>query len=87
MKQAARHNFHVPLTTPVYQRLRTLAQNRCVPATQLVAQALEDWLERQEKLALHEEIARYAAGQAGTDEDLDPQLEAAGIESMDGDNP
>ena len=45
-------------------------------------QAVEYWLEEQEKLALHEEIARYAAEAAGTSNDLDEQLEAAAVECI-----
>lgn len=37
----------------------------------------------QEKLVLHEEIARYAAEMAGTGDDLDEQMEAAGLEHLD----
>ena len=45
-------------------------------------QAVEYWLEEQEKLALHEEIARYAAETAGTCDDLDKQLEATAVECI-----
>lgn len=82
MKTASAHNFHVPLPAGVYSRLRTEAQRQHKPATQLVKQAVEYWLEEQEKLALHEEIARYAADIAGTCADLDEQLEAAGVEQL-----
>jgi predicted DNA-binding protein len=82
MKTATTHNFHVPLPTVVYNRLKSEAQRQHKPATQLVKQAVEYWLEEQERLALHEEIARYAAAAAGTGDDLDVQLEAAGVESL-----
>lgn len=82
MKTAAAHNFHVPLPAVVYSRLRSEAERQHKPATQLVKQAVEQWLEEQEKLALHEEIARYAAETAGTSDDLDEQLEAAGVEHL-----
>ena len=82
MKTAAAHNFHVPLPSGVYSRLRSEAERQRKPATQLVKQAVEYWLEEQEKLALHEEIARYAAETAGSGDDLDEQLEAAAVEHM-----
>lgn len=82
MKTAAAHNFHVPLPAGVYSRLRSEAERQHKPATQLVKQVLEYWLEEQEKLALHEEIARYAAETAGTSDDLDEQLEEAGLEYL-----
>ena len=82
MKTAVAHNFHVPLPSGVYSRLRSEAERQHKPATQLVKQAVEYWLEEQEKLALHEEIARYASELAGTCDDLDEQLEVAGVEHL-----
>lgn len=82
MRTAAAHNFHVPLPTVVYSRLRSEAERQHKPATQLVKQAVEQWLEEQEKLALHEEIACYAADMAGTSDDLDEQLEDTGVEYL-----
>jgi len=83
MKTAATHNFHVPLSAGVYSRLRSEAERQRKPATQLVKQLVEYWLEEQEKLVLHEEIASYAAEVAGTSNDLDEQLEVAGVEHLD----
>jgi len=82
MKTAAAHNFHVPLPAGVYNRLRSEAERQHKPATQLVKQVVEYWLEEQEKLALHEEIASYAAEVAGTSDDLDELMEAASLEHL-----
>jgi predicted DNA-binding protein len=82
MNIATAHNFHVPLPVGVYRRLRYEAERQHKPATQLVKQVVEYWLDEQEKLALHEEIARYAAEAAGTVDDLDEQLEAAGLDHL-----
>ncbi len=82
MKTAVAHNFHVPLPAGVYSRLRSEAERQHKPATQIVKQVVEDWLDEQEKLILHEEIARYAAEEAGTGDDLDEQLEATGLEHV-----
>ena len=76
-------NFHVPLPEQLYVRLRTVAQRQHRPATQLAKQAVEYWIEEQEKIALHEEIARYAAHTAGSDDDLDERLEAEGLALLD----
>jgi predicted transcriptional regulator len=64
----------MPLPEQVYQRLKSVAKKQQKPATQLAKQALEQWLDEQEKLALHEEIARYAVSMAGTVDDLDESL-------------
>ena len=47
-----------------------------------VAEAVEYRLAEQKKLAMHEEITRYAAEMAGTGDDLDEQLEEAGVEYL-----
>lgn len=82
MKSATMKNFHVPLPEQSYLRLKETALRRKKPATQLVKEAVELWLEEQEKLALHEDIARYAAEAAGSGDDLDEALENAGLEQL-----
>lgn len=82
MTSRAVHNFHVPLQEDLYEELRAQAKRLMRPATELVRQALEQWLEQQRKAALIEAIAAYAAEYAGTAMDLDPELEAAGIENL-----
>lgn len=82
MKTATAHNFHLPLPAGIYDRLRSEAARQRKPATQLVKQAVEYWLEEQEKQALHEEIARYAAEVAGTGDDLDETMETASLEHL-----
>lgn len=82
MKIATIKNFHVPLPEQFYQRLKNTAQRQKKPATQLVKEAVEYWLEEQDKLALHEEIAQYAAATAGTRDDLDEVLEKSGLELL-----
>jgi predicted DNA-binding protein len=77
------HNFHLPLPEPVYQRLKTAAKKQHKPATQLAKQALEQWLDEQERLTVHEEIASYAAAMAGTTDDLDGTLEDAALEHLE----
>jgi predicted DNA-binding protein len=83
MKAATIHNFHIPLPEQLYARLRAAAKRQHRPATQMAKQAVEYWLAEQEKLALHEEIASYAANAAGSLDDFDSQLEAASLEHLD----
>ncbi|HIJ97325.1 MAG TPA: hypothetical protein HPP94_16640 [Desulfuromonadales bacterium] len=82
MKTAIARNFHVPLPEATYQRLKTTAKLQKRPATQLAKQALEQWLEQQERFAVHEEIASYAASIAGSTDDLDESFEAASLEHL-----
>jgi predicted transcriptional regulator len=79
---AASRNFHVPLPDEIYRALRSEAGRRRQAATALVREAVEDWLERRRAETLHADIAEYAARHAGTPADLDPALEAAGIDAL-----
>ena len=73
-------NFHVPLTPELHEMLREEADASGQPATSLAREALVDWLKKRRKERLHAEIAAFAAEYAGTDLDLDRDLEQAGID-------
>jgi predicted DNA-binding protein len=82
MKKQSR-NFHVPLPDDLYGRLKEESRRREVPATQMVREAIEVWLDEAEREALHRDISAYAREMAGTEADLDETLEAAGLEHLD----
>ena len=89
MKSAMRrgeaiHNFHVPLPQDLHRRLRVAADRQGEAATLVARQAIESWLDEQERAAVHEAVAEYAHSAAGTSDDLDANLEAAGIEHLTG---
>jgi len=73
-------NFHLPLPEHVYTLLRAEAQRTNVPATTLAREAIDSWLKDQARKAKHDAIAAYAAEMAGTDLDLDRDLESAAID-------
>ena len=75
-------NFHLPLPDQTYSHLRAEAERAQVPATALAREAIDLWLRQQLRKARHDGVAAYAAEMAGTDFDLDPDLEAAGIEHL-----
>ena len=75
-------NFHLPLQDETYARLRAAAERTQVPATSLAREAIELWLRQNMRRLRHEAIAAYAAQMAGTDLDLDPDLESAGIDHL-----
>jgi hypothetical protein len=75
-------NFHLPLPEQTYTHLRAEAERAQVPATALAREAIDWWLRQQLRKARHDQIATYAAEMAGTEFDLDPDLEAAGIEHL-----
>ena len=75
-------NFHLPLPEPTYTHLRAEAERAQVPATALAREAIDCWLRQRFRKARHDQVAAYAAEMAGTDLDLDPDLESAGIEHL-----
>jgi predicted transcriptional regulator len=74
-------NFHLPLPEPLYQRLRDVAERANRPATAVARYAIESWLRHQRRTAVREAIAAYATEAAGSRDDLDPELEAASLET------
>ena len=75
-------NFHLPLPEETYAQLRAEAGRAQVPATTLARQAIDLWLRHQRRVARHAAIAAYAEELAGTNLDLDPDLESAAIEHL-----
>jgi hypothetical protein len=75
-------NFHLPLPEPTYTLLRAEAERTQVPATTLAREAIDSWLKAQARKARHDAIAAYAAEMAGTNLDLDRELESAGIRHL-----
>lgn len=75
-------NFHVPLPEKTYDLLRAEADRAQLPATTLAREAIDAWLRHRERMARHAAIAAFAADLAGTGLDLDPDLEAAGVEHL-----
>jgi len=78
----ATKNLHVPLPEPLYSELRTAAQRAGRPATEIARDAIDRWLTEQRRAALRAAIAEYAAASAGTNADLDRDLERASIEHL-----
>ncbi|HEY4362104.1 MAG TPA: hypothetical protein VGN17_14095 [Bryobacteraceae bacterium] len=75
-------NFHVPLPEQTYLSLRAAAARTGVPATTLAREAIDEWLRQQARKARHVAIAAFASEMAGTALDLDPELEASGVEHL-----
>jgi hypothetical protein len=75
-------NFHLPLPDQTYTQLRAEAERKQVPATTLAREAIDSWLRYQARKARHDAIAACATEIAGTDLDLDHDLESAGIEHL-----
>jgi hypothetical protein len=77
------YNFHLPLSQELHEMLRAESEVSGEPATTVAREALTDWLKRRKRERRHAEISAFAAEHAGTGFDLDPDLEAAGIEAIE----
>lgn len=75
-------NFHVPLPDHAHSELREFALRARIPATTLAREAIEAWLREAKRRQRDAEITKYAEEMAGTTQDLDPALEAAGVEHL-----
>ncbi len=75
-------NFHLPLPDDLYRRLSNAALRSQKPATSLARTAIDFWLTQEFRDSRSAAIAAFAAAAAGTDLDLDPSLEATGIEHL-----
>ena len=75
-------NFHLPLPEDVYVALRQEAERSKRPATSIALDAIKARLHDCRRAARHQVIAEFARDFAGTELDLDPQLEGAGIEHL-----
>ena len=75
-------NFHLLLPEQTHNRLRAESERTQIPATALAREAIDLWLRHQLRKSRHQAIAAYAEDMAGTNLDLDPILESAGIEHL-----
>jgi hypothetical protein len=76
-------NFHLPLSSELHEMLREESEASGQPATSLAREALQDWLSQRRRERLHAEIAAFASEHAGTDLDLDTDLEREGIDLIE----
>lgn len=82
MRAAANKNFHLPLPSALYADLRAAAERAGTPATDVAREAIQVWLKQERRRKIQQELRAFAEAYAGTEWDLDPQFEAAGIESI-----
>lgn len=83
MASMSQHNFHVPLPENLYQALRQESERANQPATALAREAIKVWLEQREKQLRQDAIKAYALQVAGSQDDLDVDLESASLELWD----
>ena len=84
MVSSVSSTFELSLTPELQSLLAEEVARTGSPPNRVVSDALIDWLRRRQRCRrVDAEIAAYAAEHAGTEFDLDPQLEEAGLECLD----
>lgn len=79
---SATRNFHLPLPEALYDELRRAASEVNQPATRFAQELMRAGLDEWRRARRRQEIAAYARQVAGSTEDLDPELERAGLTSL-----
>lgn len=75
-------NFHLPLSSELHSQLKQAAAEDGVTSTALARKALEGWLRARARRKLFSEISSYAAEVAGSQEDLDEEIESASLDFL-----
>ena len=82
MISVAMKNFHLPLSADLYAGLREAAARAGAPATDVAREAIQTWLNEDRRRQQRTELADFVEANAGSAWDLDPQWEAAGLETI-----
>ena len=82
MISVAMKNFHLPLSADLYAGLREAAARAGAPATDVAREAIQAWLNEDRRRRQRAELADFVEANAGSAWDIDPQWEAAGLETI-----
>jgi hypothetical protein len=79
--------MNLPLPASLHEAIVSEARRQRIPATRLVRSVLKRWLAERRRAQRAEEIRRFAEAHAGSELDLDEELEAATLEVVSEDGP
>lgn len=86
MPSKSTHKIQISLSDDLFDKLRTEAELAQRSTAEIILQAIDVWFrqkhDRKTSDDLSAEIAAYVTENAGTEFDLDPTLETAGIECL-----
>lgn len=82
MATVAIKKLNLPLPREMHEAIFAESHEMGVPATRLVRSVLEDWLRERRRARRREEVRRFAMEHAGSELDLDPELEDAATEEL-----
>jgi predicted transcriptional regulator len=79
MSKVDERNLHVTLPDELDAELKDQARRLGTTATAIAREAIEEWVARQKRERVAQEIRAYADAMAGTRVDLDEAFEAGGV--------
>jgi hypothetical protein len=82
MTTTAFKKLNLPLPREMHESLFAESREIGIPATRLVRSVLEDWLRERRRARRRDEVRQFAMACAGTELDLDPELEAAATDEL-----
>ncbi len=82
MTTSALKKLNLPLPPEMHEALFAESRDLGVPATRLVRSLLEDWLRERRRTRRNDDVRRFAIEYAGSEVDLDPELEGAATEEL-----
>jgi hypothetical protein len=80
--RSSTRNLRLSLPEALHDELRAAAREADQPVTRFAQELLRAGLDQWRRTRRRQQIAAYARQVAGAAEDLDPELERAGIESL-----
>lgn len=82
MPQSTPKKLHVPLPPELHAELKIQAERLGAPATAIAREAITAWLHQRRREEIANEIRAYAEEVAGSDHDLDEDLERAATAAL-----
>ena len=74
--------MELPLDSNVWDLLQDEAVKSGQPAVSLVSHVVAEWVRERHRQRVAQEIAEFAAAHAGSDLDLDQELESAALQTL-----
>lgn len=75
-------SMHIPFSTQIYEKLSEISKEQNTTATELVRNAVIQFLKEEEKKRVSKAIEEFALEFGGTEFDLDADLEETSLESL-----
>ncbi|MEK7434080.1 MAG: hypothetical protein AABZ74_13170 [Cyanobacteriota bacterium] len=75
-------NLHIPLPIQWYEKLKEFSNVNEISATEIVRNAVIDFLKAQEKKSIDNAILQFASEYGGSEFDLDKDLEDSSLELL-----